>query len=210
MGWNRVELKLQAKDFLKEYYWRSFLAVLIVTTISVFLEIAFNTENAEFLFVASMLSIGIRIFAINVLEVGLVNYFVRAEKGDVDVSNIFSVFKSNNYLNIVKTMVLRDVFLFLWTLLLIIPGIVKSYEYCFIPYILAENPDLEYKEIFEKTKKMTKGEKLEIFILNLSFFGWYFLGLLLFIIGVIFVVPYHRATEAKLYFALKDKTTSTH
>lgn len=203
MVWNRVELKLQAKDFLKKYYWRSFLAVLIVTTISVFLEIAFN-------FVAPMLSIGIRIFAINVLEVGLVNYFVRAEKGDVDVSNIFSVFKSNNYLNIVKTMVLRDVFLFLWTLLLIIPGIVKSYEYCFIPYILAENPDLEYKEIFEKTKKMTKGEKLEIFILNLSFFGWYFLGSLLFIIGVIFVVPYHKATEAKLYFALKDKTTFTH
>lgn len=84
----------------------------------------------------------------------------------------------NFYLNIVKTQFLRSLFTVLWTLLLIVPGIVKSYEYRMIPYILAENPSISSKRAFELSKKMTDGEKMNIFVLDLSFIGWSLLGLL--------------------------------
>lgn len=96
-----------------------------------------------------------------------------------------------------------NLYIFLWFLLLIIPGIIKSYEYMFIPYLLAENPDMDIKEVFKKSKEMTNNQKGNMFVLDLSFIGWYFLGALI-IIGAVFVAPYHEATRAQLYFELKE------
>ena len=100
-------------------------------------------------------------------------------------------------------MFLKDLYIFLWSLLFIIPGIVKSYEYRFIPYILAENPNISVDEAFKLSKSMTDNQKGDIFILDLSFFGWYLLGMLT-IIGTVFVTPYHEATNAQLYFKIKE------
>lgn len=90
----------------------------------------------------------------------------------------------------------------LWTLLLIIPGIVKSYEYRLVPYILSEEPYLPSDEVISKSRDMTDGHKWDMFVLDLSFLGWHLLGYLFFGIGSIFVHPYEQATYAKLYDTL--------
>ncbi len=68
-----------------------------------------------------------------------------------------------------------------------------------VPYILSEDPDMPLDEAIEISKRMTDGQKGDIFVLDLSFLGWYILGLLFFGIGGIFVRPYHQATVAKLF-----------
>ena len=106
-------------------------------------------------------------------------------------------------------MFLRNLFTFLWSLLFIIPGIIKFYEYRMIPYILAENPTLSYKEAFELSKKMMYGQKWKTFVLDLSFIGWYILSLLTFGLLIIFwIAPYMRATNVELYVCLKNNLIS--
>jgi hypothetical protein len=91
----------------------------------------------------------------------------------------------------------------LWTLLFIIPGIVKAYEYRMIPYILAENPHMSRKEVFAASKSMMMGNKWKAFVLDLSFLGWHILSV--FTVGILelfYVAPYVYATNAALYEAL--------
>lgn len=93
---------------------------------------------------------------------------------------------------------------FLWYLLLIIPGIVKSYAYRMVPYILADNPNIGYERAVELSMKMTDGHKFNIWVLDLSFIGWYLLGILALFIGILFVMPYVNATNAELYLVLRQ------
>ena len=100
----------------------------------------------------------------------------------------------------------RDIFIFLWTLLLIVPGIVKSYEYRMVPYVLAENPDLSREEAFALSKRMMDGDKMNAFILDLSFIGWAILTILTFgLVGIFYYQPYLALTDAALYQTLKKK-----
>ncbi len=142
------------------------------------------------------------------IEVGRNRFFLQGFQGDVAVNKLFSTFNKREYVPIVKTMFLRNVYTILWTFLLIIPGIVKSYEYRFVPYLLSEMPNLSPNEIITKSREMTRGHKLDMLILDLSFLGWYFLGGLLFGIGTFFVNPYAEATNARLYAIISDQEIS--
>ena len=133
------------------------------------------------------------------IEVGQKRFFLRGFEGDARIKNLFSTFNSEEYLPIVKTQFLRGLYTILWTLLFIIPGIIKAYEYKFVPYILAEEPNLSSREVITMSREMTSGHKMDMFILDLSFIGWYLLGGLLFGIGGFFVDPYNEATYARLY-----------
>ena len=96
----------------------------------------------------------VSIFVLNPIEVGCRRYFIEAAYGEVTMKNIsvlVMAFKDGKYGNIVKTMFLKGLYQFLWSLLLIVPGIVKSYEYRMIPYILAENPDVTTEEAVSYT-----------------------------------------------------------
>ena len=102
-------------------------------------------------------------------------------------------------------MFLRDLFIGLWSLLFIIPGIIKSYEYRMVAYILADQPELTRKEAFELSRKMMNGNKWNAFVLDLSFIGWGFLAAITFgILGVFYVNPYIQHTDAALYLKLKE------
>lgn len=136
------------------------------------------------------------------LEVGQARFFLRGFNDDVEITNLFSTFNKNEYLNIVGTIFLRNIFTFLWSLLLIIPGIIKSYEYRMVPYIISEYPQLGATDAIDRSREITNGHKMDMFILDLSFLGWGLLGLLFFGIGGIFVKPYIEATYAKLYNTL--------
>ena len=94
-------------------------------------------------------------------------------------------FKSGNYGKLVLTMFLKQLYEGLWTLLLIVPGIIKHYEYLMIPYILAENPEMERQEAFLISKRMMMGQKMNAFVLDLTFIGWRILEMLSFgIVGI--------------------------
>ena len=144
-------------------------------------------------------------FVAGPVVVGKNRYFMEHRAFDSKFERIFWSFRSGRYMNVVKIMFWRDVKVFLWSLLFMIPGIIKSYEYCMVPYILAENPQLSSKRAFELSRLMTKGEKWKIFVLDLSFIGWYLLGAICCCVGGIFVNPYYEATYAELYQSMREK-----
>lgn len=180
----------------------------------------FNNYNGDMLgsIIAIALGIGLiifllfmlfRIFLGYVLEVGGRRYFTHGAQNDIDMNNLAYGFKNGRYKNIVMTMLWRAVLNFLWYLLLIIPGIIKSYAYRMVPYILSDNPNIGYKRAVELSNKMTNGQKMSMFILDLSFIGWYLLGALAFGIGVFFVMPYVNATNAELYLVLRQNAINS-
>ena len=137
------------------------------------------------------------------LEVGTCRFFFKNQKTEAKVAEVVFAY-DNCWKNIAVTMFLRDLFTFFWSLLFIIPGIIKAYEYRMIPYILAENPDMDRKDVFALSKKMMDGEKWHAFVLDLSFIGWHILSLFTAgILEVFYVVPYQASTNATLYEALK-------
>ena len=103
-------------------------------------------------------------------------------------------------------MFFRDLYTILWTLLFIIPGIVKAYEYRMIPYILSEDPNMDKNEVFAMSKQMMTGNKWKAFVLDLSFILWDILGACTCgILHIFYIEPYKRLTDAGLYQALKDE-----
>ena len=102
-------------------------------------------------------------------------------------------------------MFLHDLYIALWTCLLIIPGIIKCYSYRMVPFILAENPRMPSNQIIQRSKEMMNGHKLETFLLDLSFIGWEFLSIIsLGIVRVLWTEPYYFQTNTKLYKSLKE------
>ncbi len=139
------------------------------------------------------------------LEAGKCKFFMSAREGDSSLMRMFDNFGSGKYLSTVKVMFARYMYTFLWTLLFIIPGIIKGYEYYLIPYLMAENPNLPKDRAFAISKQAMNGEKWNLFVLELSFIGWELLGLLACCIGVIFVAPYEQATFTEFYACMRAK-----
>ncbi|MDE7258353.1 MAG: DUF975 family protein, partial [Lachnospiraceae bacterium] len=140
------------------------------------------------------------------LVVGAQRFFVVSHYQKAELGELGYAF-SNSYMNVVKTMFLKALYVFLWSLLLVIPGIIKGYEYRMIPYILAENPGIDTKEAFAMSKQMMDGNKWNAFVLDLSFLGWIILSVFTCgILAVFYVNPYIYMTDAELYVALKEIT----
>ena len=223
--WGNSELKQRAKHVLSRFgYWTPFGATILCGLLmtdpgSILSVISENPELENALYgneeiatfvtfavpVLVLLSFLFNVFVGYPVLVGLNRFFMENRVSGSKVGRVFWVFKSGNYLNAVKIMFLMNLKIFLWSLLLFIPGIIKSYQYYMIPYILAENPGIDSKRAFEISKEMTDGEKFDIFWLGLSFIGWILLGTLACGIGVLFVEPYIQATFAELYQVMRDK-----
>ena len=144
-------------------------------------------------------------FVASPIIVGKNRYFMEHRAFDSKFERLFWSFKSGRYMNVVKIMFWRELKIFLWSLLFVIPGIIKSNEYSMGPYILAEKPHISSERAFELSKKMTRGEKWKIFVLDLSFLGWRILGVLCCCVGEIFLQPYVEATYAELYQVMREK-----
>jgi uncharacterized membrane protein len=155
--------------------------------------------------IAAAISIVYQIFVAGPLAVGKSRFFLEARQDRAEIANLFYSFRSGRYMSAVKALAWRLLFTFLWTLLFIIPGIVKSYAYSMIPYIMADNPCMDYKRAMRLSMDMTRGQKWDIFVLDLSFIGWGLLGMLACGVGVLFLLPYINATKAELYVTLKRK-----
>ena len=153
--------------------------------------------------IATLIGLAIKILLLNPFEYGCRKFFRKNLDEPAKLSNIFYVF-SSNYKNVVKTAFLRNLFIGLWSLLFIIPGIIKSYEYRLVPYIISENPAMNYKDALAESKKLMMGNKWKSFVLDLSFIGWDILSALtLGVLDIFFVGPYKASTDAALYETLK-------
>jgi len=95
------------------------------------------------------------------------------------------------------------IFVLLWTLLLIVPGVMKAISYMFAPYILAENHEVGVMEALDLSKKMTDGHKMDLFVLSLSFVLWVLLCMVTGGIAIVYVGPYMQATMMNAYNELK-------
>lgn len=94
--------------------------------------------------------------------------------------------------------VLRGIFVFLWSLLFVIPGIIASYRYALMPYLMAEY-EMGALDAMQESKRLMDGNKARLFCLDLSFIGWNLLGVLTFGIGLLWVNPYQQAARAAFY-----------
>lgn len=152
-----------------------------------------------------LLSSVLKIFVLNPLEAGCRNFLLRNATGESDLGDIGFGFTPDYWRN-VKTLFLRDLFRFLWGLLLIVPGIIKRYSYRMAPYILADRPELSGTEVLTLSRQMMNGHKWKTFVLDLSFLGWNILSALTFgLLGVFYVNPYRQCTNTELYRELKNR-----
>ena len=225
----RGKVLFGGKDLFEKHYWISVLVTLFMTfnfgaffTPSVNinfddLETVFSSNNTDIIqsifadtftagvgfatMISSIFSLVLAILVISTFKAAGIRYFLKYRKNNpTDIKELFQNFKDKTFLNIAKISFCKFGFTYLWTLLFFIPGIVKTYEYWAIDYILATRPDIEREEAFRLSKILTKGHKLDLFVLQFSFFGWDLLsGFTSGILGVFYVAPYKEATFVEFF-----------
>ena len=144
------------------------------------------------------------ILVFNPIIVGCYRFFLLNSRGGAELNELGSGFKGD-WGNVILVMFLRNLFLALWTLLFIIPGIVKSYSYRLVPYLVKDHPELTGTQAIKMSRQLMRGHKWNAFVLDLSFIGWFLLSALtLGILHVFYVGPYVQATDAELYRAITE------
>lgn len=230
--WNRMELKMNGKaNFLRNYV-PAVLVSLIASLVAAkygrnydsdgasgsFLEfsglhLSFDWDHSFFNWGGNAFSSGavslavilLDVFLFQMLLVGACRFYVENRDYKAPVSKLLFGFQSGFYGNSVLVMFMKNLFVALWTLLFVIPGIVMSYAYRMVPYILAEQPDIDYREALRISKEMMYGQKWEAFFLDLSFIGWLIVGAVTCgIAGIFYVKPYVDATNVELYVTLRE------
>lgn len=188
------ELKQNAWNQLRKSYWM----VLLVTVIVTALPTASSVAAVGFV-IAGPLLVGQAIYLIDMIE---------NQTDGKKIELVIEGFK-RSFINSFVATLLVGIFTFLWSLLLIIPGIIKSLAYSMTPYIIADEPGIDALDAIKKSQEMMRGHKMELFMLALSFIGWFLLGVLTFGIGMFFVLPYYQTTLANFYLELRGKKVST-
>lgn len=227
MMWNRAELKMRGNMAFKKNYVSAVVVALLMGifgTVSGESSARRVSENSD-IYSGNLFNVGMitgllagiatvvilivlvaKVFVGNLLKMGGYRFFILNQTAQPGIGTLLDGFRSGHYVNIVLTMFLRDLFTALWSLLLVVPGIVKHYEYLMVPYIIAENPAMDYKEAFQVSKQMMDGEKMEAFIMDLSFLGWYLLSAVTCgLLAIFYVNPYVQASFAEMYTFNKQK-----
>ena len=190
---NRAELKAAAKVQISGKIGILFLISLIVGLIIVVISVL--QEFVPFVgFIASIITPAFSLSLIRVYLNVVNGGYPKAGDAFCGFDDFWAAFKVN---------FLVGLFTFLWSLLFIIPGIIKSFSYSMSLYVLAENKGKPALECINESKAMTEGHKLELFVLGLSFIGWTLLCIITLGIAAIWVGPYMNATFANAYNLLK-------
>ncbi|MEE1224742.1 MAG: DUF975 family protein [Clostridia bacterium] len=226
---NSKALRQRAWCSLKGKYWLAFLTTVIVSLICSVGAFFLTYSNkmigitdavpadeldatlkagaimiAAMSFAVSIIGTVLTTFISNPMSIGNNKYFIDNTTGKPKLSTIFYGFKTK-YMRNVGVLLLAEIKLMLWSLLFIIPGIIKAFEYAIIPYILADDSSISSKDAFKKAKEMMRGNKWRLFKLNFSFIGWVLLCIPTVGLGALFLVPYVEAANAEFYMELKSK-----
>lgn len=123
------------------------------------------------------------------------------DKSELKIEKLFA--GMHDYTRVFYTLLLQAVYTFLWTLCLIVPGIIKSYSYAMTPYILKDEPELKNNAAIEKSMAMMDGHKFDLFYLQLTFIGWGILSIFTLGIGFLWLAPYMASATAHFYEEVK-------
>ncbi len=226
MNWSSKELKKKGLESLNKNFIRAYIVVLLVYMIAdipIYLfsmdgRISGLTRTGAVLALVCFLVA--EMFFRAVLSVGKNAYFLRQRENRAEYSVLWGYFTdgTDRYFSVVKGMVFRYLKVFAWTLIFIVPGIMAYYSTFFVPWILAEHPDMPPGTAIEKSKLMTKGHRMNIFIMQLTFAGWFILSMFLvyrfnlvlpamwghMVSIAVYALPlvYYQATIAELYVNL--------
>lgn len=197
------EYRNAAFNLLKADWKGAVLLLLIIMLINTVISTALgfviaSEELASFANLLAEIFVGIPLSYLFVKEI---LGFVRGGKIEIS-SSLVDKFKAD-YLKSIKVIGLMSIYIFLWCLLLFIPGIIKAYSYCFAPYISMDNDELTAEECINESMKLTNGYKMKLFLLDLSFIVWYLLCIVTLGIAILWVVPYHEAARIALYEDIK-------
>jgi len=187
---NYREMKDRAKAQLKVRYWYVFLLTLIVGIIS-----GASIPLIIGLLIMGPLTVGLSYALIHVVE---------NPNGSDNYELLFDGFKQSFVTSFLAILLVR-LFTFLWSLLFVIPGIIKGLSYSMTSFIIAENPMIDPMDAIAKSQELMRGHKFELFMLHLSFIGWYLLGIITFGIGLFFIIPYVQTAIANFYVELRGK-----
>lgn len=189
------ELRAEAREFLAGKWTPAVVATLV-------LMIIFGCISAiPFLNILLCLVLSPLIYSYEVM-------FLNAQRGTIntiDVARIFDGF--SEYKRIFITLLLMWIYIWLWSILLVIPGIIKGYSYSMTPYIMNDDPSISGDAAIEKSMQMMRGNKMRLFLLDLSFIGWAILSVITAGIGFLWLSPYMYSTHAKFYEDLKNQST---
>ncbi len=187
---DRKLLKDNAKAQIKGHIGVLFLVTLVVAVVSYAVQLIPGVGSFVSLLVAPTLTLATSIIYLNLTD-GI----------NPEVKELFNHF--DKFWPAFKVNFLTSLFTVLWSLLLVVPGIIKAFAYSQAMYILAENPTIGAREALKQSEDMMRGHKMELFVLSLSFIGWYLLSVITFGIALIWVGPYVNATMASYYKYLK-------
>ena len=183
---NRTELKNRAKQALNGNWGSAIIAFLLYAVIVSFLS-----------------TTGVGSFVTGLITVGYISFFTNLLRGNKPtIEGSLAAITENVGTKFVATLLVM-LYTFLWSLLFIIPGIIKSYSYAMTSYILLDRPELSATDALKESEKMMDGHKMDLFILDLSFIGWILLTALTCGILTFYVEPYMMATRTAFYLELK-------
>lgn len=202
------ELRAQARERLEGKWGTFVLMTFLMCVIQVLLQIpsyigslleVLSPENAMASLSFSNISNILSLLALP-LGWGLTVSLLRNHREEsVDIENLFDGFRRGRYVRVFCALFLVNLFTFLWTLLLIIPGIMKAFSYALTPYIIMDEQELTAKQAIARSCEIMQGRRWKLFCLYLSFIGWGILCLLTFGIGFLWLVPYMNASVAAFY-----------
>lgn len=192
---NRAELKMAAKQQIKGKIGILFVITLVIAVISGIASVILGL-------IPVVGSLAATVIVTPAFALSVVRIYLNVVKGNApELNDAFTGF--DDFWAAFKVTFLVGLFTFLWSLLFVIPGIIKGISYSMSMYVLAENKGKPALECIAESKKMTEGHKMELFVLALSFIGWAFVGAITFGIAYIWITPYMQATMTNAYNYLK-------
>ncbi|MDV3426390.1 MAG: DUF975 family protein [Bacillota bacterium] len=205
---SRAELKDTAKEKLKGNWSNAILVCLVVFILTG--GVSLTISGREFVMYGvnarNTYNFGdlIKLIIGGPMSLGMVYYFLNLLRDkEARIEDAFSGFR--NFASAFLVQLLSEIFIILWALLLIIPGIIAALSYSMAYYILNDNPELSAMDVIRESKKLMDGEKARLFVLGLSFLGWIIVGVITLGIGFLWITPYMNATMAAFYEDLKRR-----
>ncbi len=194
---NRKEIKAKAREAFVNQYW-PVVGISVLVTLIMFAGGLINY--------IPVIGLAVTVIVLPFCTVGLAWFSLSVYRNQqAKIETVFEPF--NNFGHVLGGFWYMELFTFLWTLLFIIPGIIKSIAYSMAPYILVDQPDIPATEALEESMRMTNGHKGEIFVFYLSFLGWMLLSAITMdIVGIFYAFPYYTVSLAGIYEELKAES----
>ncbi|MBR5329691.1 MAG: DUF975 family protein [Firmicutes bacterium] len=179
---------------------------ILSTMSSMMMELGDVEQGALYSALGTVFSTIFTILVLGPLSFGYYAFTLRfSRREEVTATLPYRVFTSGVFGRYALAFFMMNLFITLWSLLFLIPGIVKSYSYYLTAFLLNDHPEMGWKEAINESKRMMNGHKMELFMLHLSFLGWIILSIFTLGILLIYVVPYMQQAEANFYRALREE-----